>query len=51
MWIDDIDSPQVLIGGGFRGVALEPLSQGHSISIQESFDNVRSLTFNFLCFC
>ena len=49
MWIDDIDSPQVSIGGGFRAVATGPLLQRHSMSIQESFDNVR--LFYSLCFC
>ena len=40
MWRDETDSPQVLIGDGFRGVPILPSLQAYSTSIQESLDNV-----------
>ena len=39
MWKDDIDSPQVPIGGGFRGVPIGSPSQADCMAFEESFDN------------
>ena len=39
MWKGDTDSPQVSIGGGFRGVSIGCSSPTDFMAIQETFDN------------